>query len=234
MPSPFTPELIRQMERGALASGATTKLWPRPPLYLFAPDGGAERFTRLFRETWRRIPCWYRGSMLRHWRVAPEFPRYVLTPQVQLLECWGDTPRRSLRGVKAAVSEAGHRLKFRTRVVDAYPDDLVRDLIAHELAHVVQCATGGIELEGDDAGFWNEVGADELVDCWGFEPDAMDEWDRAHGVTRAIDTSGRSPERRGRVEVESGSRVFTGGRRGGPAWGVGRVGPWSKRSGRPG
>ncbi len=206
------PEFIRQWERMALSEGATTKVWPRPPLYLFAPDGGAERFTRLFRETWLRIPYWCRRRMLIHWRPCPECPSNILNPRVELLEFWKDTPLRGLRGLKAAVYQRGHQLRFRTRIVNAYPDHLVRDLIAHELAHVCQYATGSFATEGDDAEARNEIGADDMVDFWGFEPYAMDEWDRAHGVSRVIDTSKMSPERRERVERRSWKRVLRKGR----------------------
>jgi hypothetical protein len=200
------------VEQEALASGATTKLWPRPPLYLFAPYGGAERFTRVFRETWRKLPSWARRAMLRHWRVGPAYSFNILTPRVELLECFEGTHTRGRGGVKAAVYNRGHELKFRTRIVDAYPDHLVRDLIAHELAHVWQQATGCFETEGDDAEAQNEEAADCLMVRWGFAPYAMDEWDRAHSVTRVIDTSKMTPEQRERAEVRYWSRLATRGR----------------------
>ncbi len=43
----------------------------------------------------------------------------------------------------AGAYNQGHEMRFRWLVVDAYLGHLVRDLIAHELAHVWQHATGG-------------------------------------------------------------------------------------------
>jgi hypothetical protein len=96
--------------------------------------------------------------------------------------------------------------------VDTYPDNLVRDLIAHELAHVWQYATDSLVTEGHGAVAENEEGADDVMSCWGFEPHAMDEWDLSHGVAKVIDTSSMTPEQRKRAEARYWSRVLKTGR----------------------
>ena len=82
------------------------------------------------------------------------------------------------------VSSRGHKLQFWSKIVAAYPDNLVQDLIAHELTHVDQWASGWDE---DDDNFWVEYDADETMTEWGFDAYAMDEWDQEHGVTKVLD-----------------------------------------------
>ena len=63
------------------------------------------------------------------------------------------------------------------------PEHHVQELIAHELAHVIQFAFGeppssdGTLPRGcDDA----ELVADEIMEDWGFDPYAMDDWTAAN------------------------------------------------------
>ena len=144
-------------------------LWPRPPLRLFAPSGGAERFTRLFRETWLSIGLGDRRRMLAYWTSQRKHCG-PLWPRVELLEFWDGTRVRGLGGLKAGVYLRGFELRFRTKMVDAYPDDLVRNLIAHELAHVWQYATDNFAPEGPYAAVDYEEIADEVTHFWGFAP----------------------------------------------------------------
>jgi hypothetical protein len=90
---------------------------------------------------------------------------------------------KGLRGDKAVCRWRGHKLLFWFPIVLAYPDELVRDLIAHELAHVVQNALGFYFIDNPEA----EEAADEWVKAWGFSTTAMDEWDREHGLLRKIE-----------------------------------------------
>jgi hypothetical protein len=78
-------------------------------------------------------------------------------------------------------SSLGHRIVFWSKIVAAYPDNLVRDLIAHELAHVYQWALCG-ESEDYDNPLADEEDADWLMQRWGFDPDAINDWDRDHGL----------------------------------------------------
>src|SRR5512142_2457057 len=87
-----------------------------------------------------------------------------------------------LEGMKAGTTCQGHELRFWTKIVAVYPDNLVRDLIAHELAHVCQAA------EGEPLGTANpqdlEEDADMRVASWGFDTAAMDEWDWTKSKSR--------------------------------------------------
>jgi hypothetical protein len=78
-------------------------------------------------------------------------------------------------------SALGHKIVFWSKIVAVYPDNVVRDLIAHELAHVYQSALGG-ESEDYDNPLCVEDDADWLMQLWGFDPVAIDDWDREHGL----------------------------------------------------
>jgi hypothetical protein len=186
------------------------RLLRRYGLSLFAPHGEGQRFARLFRETWAQIPLWARRAILRHWRVMG-FTR------VELVNDWsgrqgakgyraGRPVRRGkgLRGDKACCTWRGHKLRFWCPIVRAYPDDLVRDLIAHELAHVVQNA---FELEFYD-NYETEQSADEFVEAWGFSVTAIDDWDSEHGLLRVIEWDTLSERQKRRVWT----RFVRGGR----------------------
>ena len=60
----------------------------------------------------------------------------------------------------------------------------MRDLIAHELAHVCQAARGW-DLGSADP-FEAEEDADWRMESWGFDAGAMDAWDRENGVTKVV------------------------------------------------
>jgi hypothetical protein len=75
-------------------------------------------------------------------------------------------------------------MRFWSKIVAAYPDGLVQDLIAHELAHVYQAACG-LDLATADPCTCEED-ADRQMEWWRFDPSAMDEWDREHGVTKVV------------------------------------------------
>lgn len=179
-----------------IARGVYYRLHPKKPIFLFAPNGGGGRFARLFRETWLRIPLGSQRTIFKYWRIDRDADPSV-NPSIELLAHWSDRHRgRGLAGDKAAVSRQGHVLRFWTRIVEAYPDELVRDLIAHELAHVEQHGLGfkntlgadgqpvSIHADGTEWESWvTEGDADVRMEDWGFDANAMDEWDRENGVT---------------------------------------------------
>ena len=70
-------------------------------------------------------------------------------------------------------------MQFWTKIVAAFPDELVRDLIAHELAHVYQYAIG---LDFGDDNYGCEEDADWTLERWGFSATAIDDWLREHGM----------------------------------------------------
>lgn len=126
------------------------RLLPRHRIYLFAPEPStkeeAERFARLFVETWKRIPLRVRREMLWYWKEPERRAGIRMRPQIELLPDWSGHElrrgRRGLNGTKASTSMVGYELRFWTKIVAVYPDELVRALIAHELAHVCQAAEG--------------------------------------------------------------------------------------------
>jgi hypothetical protein len=196
-PAELRRYVYRTSIKPGLSEGWYFRLHPRKPIFLFSPDRDGSRFARLFRETWQRLPLWSRRSILKYWREGSP-PDFTLKPNIELLDDWSVRERgKGLRGEKAGTYRAGNALRFWSRIVDAYPDPLVRDLIAHELAHVCRYSQGYRDIRGAD-GKWVcikasgrrldtmevEEDADWLMSCWGFEPNAIDEWDREHGISK--------------------------------------------------
>jgi hypothetical protein len=172
-------QMRERVERG-LARGWILRLLPRHHVYLHSPQAGGERFVRLFRATWGRLPCHARRRILRHWKTGGDHLNF--RPTIELLGDWaGRIGGEGLDGTKAAAGGDGHALRFRKDIVDAYPDDLVMDLIAHELAHIFGYASGWYR-DGVEDPFRDEEEADALVEVWGFSSTAMDDWDLDHGV----------------------------------------------------
>jgi hypothetical protein len=173
----------KTIEHGPTA-GQFRPLLPRHGVRLFAPARDDDRFARRFVETWRRLPYRVRRKILRHWKSgASPFTRSA--PLIELLPDWsGRGGEPAPRGTKAAAGMMGHNLVFCSGIVDMYPDELVRDLIAQELAHVEQWASGWDIDQADP--FECEEDADGLVEDWGFSPTAMDDWDMAHGLAEVL------------------------------------------------
>ena len=92
------------------------------------------------------------------------------------------------------------------------PDDVVQDLIAHELAHVMQRQEGVVCVKeysdgradwvDRDGNWWGgnfeiEWDADERMVIWGFDPESIDRWSLATGRKKVIQLEG--PEGRAKV-----------------------------------
>jgi hypothetical protein len=210
--------------------------------------GNDERFARLFRATWFRIPVVYRRRMVDYWsRADDSFRRLVgvprplrkgemaphhaalveqlahlparvrasilpslICPRIELLHGWVggweadilDPPNRR-RPLPAAHPEGhaaralgvtyatGHLLRFRAGVVDRMPDDVVQDLVAHELGHVFFWATGRYAAaetaEGERDQGAEEAEVDELAAAqWGFGVNSIDDWCVEVGLSRTL------------------------------------------------
>lgn len=177
---------------------------PRHGVVVWTPgdDKQAVRFARLFREAWKHLPLYARRRILGHWRDddAPRIFGMVYSPLIHLEDDWDGRKRgRGLRGDLGMVHREGHMIHFWTKIVAAFPDELVRDLIAHELAHVHQFACG---WDFDDS-YEREEEADRRGELWGFSSTAMDEWMLEHGHTRVIDPATLSPATIARYKRES-------------------------------
>lgn len=151
---------------------------PRHQLYLMAHGQGNDaRFARLFRETWQSIPLPDRRRMLTHWQDN-EWSRSTqpAKPQIELLDGW--TEPILTRNFRPKTSRAfgqcnflGNELRFHAAVVDRLPEAHVRELVAHELAHVFWLAQGDCSRRPIC-----EIRADRQMTRWGFDPFAMDDW----------------------------------------------------------
>jgi len=108
----------------------------------------------------------------------------------------------------------GHRLWFDSNKVDQMPECAVQDLIAHELAHVDQHASGRFnEVEWSmyqigGGGSYDEIeeDADAIASAWGFAQDALYEWEKAQPIdadalARAKAASKRRAEQTGATEL---------------------------------
>lgn len=148
--------------------------------------GDDERFAILVQDTWRRIPLGARRLMVRHWRRSE--PIWAIqglwSPTIQLTEYW-ELSDQSVRQPKdlAGCGRNGHSLYFYAPLVDAMPAQHVQELIAHELAHVVQYAIGEPPHSDRTLPRWcdqTEIIADEIMELWDFDPWAMDKWVERH------------------------------------------------------
>lgn len=156
---------------------------PEHGLYLKAHGHGNERrFARLFREVWRQLPIQDRDSMLAHWANWSPADEHGMGHVSVSLENLSRLRHDRAVGDCAGM---GMELKFYARVVDQLPDPLVRYVIAHELAHVLQVSRGqqlspptGHPL-GDKVAYLTnpvEPEADSIARTWGFDGVGFDRW----------------------------------------------------------
>jgi hypothetical protein len=127
-------------------------------LLLIAEGDGAKSFVRLFRDCWKRIPFKARRAILAHWQNSP----VSWYPKIELSNSWGDA-----QTCFGQVRHAGLEVRFSAKDFALLPDEVASWIIAHELAHVYQKATG--KRPGGDALESNEEDADEIAPSWGFD-----------------------------------------------------------------
>src|SRR4051794_37744716 len=69
MSEPCDPaEDLKKLVREGIREKLILRLHPTAPVFLKCPRRDGERFSRIFRGVWRRIPLGARRSVLRHWR----------------------------------------------------------------------------------------------------------------------------------------------------------------------
>ena len=117
------------------------------------------RFARVFSETWRSLPLWFRRRCVRFWTTMRTHPDAIV-PRIEVADVMSDWFRDDSDIAIAQCGMMGRLLTFCGPVVDAMPDDVLRILIAHELAHVHQWASGEREKLPDGM---VEIAADELL-----------------------------------------------------------------------
>jgi hypothetical protein len=131
------------------------------PLYLSADEpftltvfcGDGDRFARLFTETWFKLPPTARTSILTHWKQE-ENPIIWM----EFSNAWRNCATRY-----AEIGCRGCELNFDADEFDGMPEAVAKAVIAHELAHAYQYATGrdqAVDLESD---------AEDSIRQWGFD-----------------------------------------------------------------
>jgi hypothetical protein len=209
--------LSREARKALVAQKNVLPLWPRHHIYLFVLEGDGRRFSSLFRETLKRLPLGVRRCLFRHLRDArPLTIGLLVSPYIEL----ADYPLQGGRKTLAETGRLGHRLRFRSKYVDLMPDDVVLDLIVHELAHVLQDAWGircvreyadgradYVDRDGDRFGgnYEIEESADELMTGWGFDAESIDRWGKTAGITKVVKVD--DPEKLGRMLHRQQNRI---------------------------
>jgi hypothetical protein len=147
-------------------------------LYLVANGHGDDRrFADSIRGVWVGLPAADRRLMRNYWQTNSW--RSIVdgpSPRIQLLAGWvdwllGRNFRPRLVRAVGMCRYYGHELLFDSRVVDRLPEQHVRELIAHELGHVVVLARG-LTVSGPRA----EYATDQVMRGWGFDPFALHLW----------------------------------------------------------
>jgi hypothetical protein len=187
-------ELANPRQKPQRSKGGLSRR-PHIPL-LTLPDGSevvldeyecseddARLFSAVFRDVLQRIPPPARDAILAHWLTDHG------SPHIWLLE-----NRRSWGGNGwTASSRAGHSFYMVSTLVGGIPREHVSTAIAHELAHILFVA-GGEEnhvlsppenpfnpLPRDPlAAYRREWLVWQLMEPWGFDQPAMEEWMERH------------------------------------------------------
>jgi hypothetical protein len=175
------------MVRTSVALGLFVPLLRRHNIYLRVLAGDGRRFARVFQTTWRRIPLGDRRRLLGYWKAEGPTHDIFLSPEVYLTEL--DAFPIDNESIVGLASHFGHKLRFRADLVNRMPDAVAEDLIAHELAHAFQAATGIRPLEssngtaifsGLNGELWEEhtleYHADVIAEEWGFDTNSVDRW----------------------------------------------------------
>ena len=120
---------------------------PDHGVHLLFNSGDGPRFVRLFRTTWGRLPLRVRRQIAQHWRRQDLASRAGVEqpPMIGMFRDCAELYQRadgSYRGIAAHGCETsfGFELYFNPSTVRAIPNEAVCDLIAHELAHVLDDA----------------------------------------------------------------------------------------------
>lgn len=118
-----------------------------------------QRFVRVWEDVWRRLPPDVRTAITAHWR-SPTMRAEWGDPSVRLVT--------SLPTEWAHVTDSG--MTMRVALAALMRDgDWLSSLLAHELAHVWQAATGPVSARVDDDAR-DESDVDWLLWQWGFAP----------------------------------------------------------------
>ena len=140
-------------------------------LPIFRDNDQERHFAGVFRDTWCRIPLGRRRQLVTFWRDDVwSHHAGPFSPKLELLQDWSGRGEEDV----AICGLMGHGLRFYSGDIDVMPDNIVSDVIAHELAHVWLIAAGQhnpLDPEQD-----SEYPADYQMAEWGFDPSSVYVW----------------------------------------------------------
>jgi hypothetical protein len=198
---PLCKDSVRQYKeilRPAIKSGGVIPLRPRHAIYLTVVSGNGPRFADAFHATWKRLPLWVRRRLLRYWR---NHPRYGAWPSPFISIQSVTSEGRKNYGLRR---HYGCEFEFASKYTDILPENVLQDLIAHELAHALQCALGihcvrkysdgrALYATRDGGPFGGnyeiEEDADLWMNRWGFDSESIDVWSLEAGNRKVVQIS---------------------------------------------
>ena len=171
------------------------------PRFVLLPDGGvfaetevphaSGRFTRLFHETWLRLPANVREMLLELFdecdNSAESLRVFQETGSIVNVR-FRVVANFEVKGKGGEFSPDECLCRFSAEVVQTAPEAVCYAVIAHELAHAYLLATGEAEQfklmqavgYGTDPDAYRddpeEIAARKLVESWGFDETAFDLW----------------------------------------------------------
>ena len=122
---------------------------------LISCGGDTARFLTHFRGTWKVLPATVQSVICEYWRAQGR------PPLIELSDVW------SPKTMYGQVRVSGMELRFRADSFKHLPTPAANWIIAHELAHVYQKASG--RVAGGDNESENEEHANKLAKSWGFD-----------------------------------------------------------------
>jgi hypothetical protein len=184
-------------------------LMPSSGLHLnhyYCDEATARRFADVFRETWLQIPMADRRAMVKDWRDCKaemvstginEATRATLAqmfyPSISIDTFIQDQDARDEMPLGCFFRKYGRSIQFWSPAVEIMPDDVLSNLIAHELGHAYLKATGeadeinaesidgkGTVLFLGDKVNWEEIRVYEVMEDWGFDDDVISAWCAIH------------------------------------------------------
>jgi hypothetical protein len=150
-----------------------------------APDSSfhlLKRFAANFLFVWNRLPAADRAAILALWR-------HHKGARIEVCGKIAYHTNASLVGRCEALADCagcGRNLRFEPAFIEAAPPEYLREIIAHELAHVLQWATGDASRILAEHGYGEDgqenlhEHLDGIVDAWGFPGRDHRVWLRRH------------------------------------------------------
>lgn len=163
--------------------------WVRPiagqPLYLILRGCCDEKkLATAIEETWQRIPATARSIIHEHCRTSKEEDTCIDGPiRIEALPKWPRSHR-----CWATCLAGGHAIRIVSTIVNTAPPAMLSHLLAHELGHTFQHATGSN---------WSrpkrviEQEVKEIIDGWGFKDKLIKAWSIKEALRRAYTWSER-------------------------------------------